>query len=59
MFGADQLVAGVWAGLAWNGDGHLPLLIAGTVGLIAALGMGLFGNRLNTSISVAPTTAVL
>ena len=57
--GGAVLVAGVWAGLAWNGDGHFPLLIAGTVGLIAATGMGLFGNRLNTSTSVAPMTAVL
>ena len=45
--GGAVLVAGVWAGLAWHGDGQLPLLIAGAVGAVAALGMGLFGKRLN------------
>lgn len=36
------LVAGVWAGLLWNvgpGDGVLPLLVAGGVGAVAAVGM--------------------
>ena len=30
--GLAVLVAGVWAGLLWGADGHLPLLISGTVG---------------------------
>lgn len=30
--GLAILIAGVWAGLAWGEDGHLPLLISGTVG---------------------------
>ncbi|MCW1958831.1 MAG: MFS transporter [Mycobacterium sp.] len=30
--GLAILVAGVWAGLLWGADGHLPLLISGTVG---------------------------
>ena len=55
--GAAILIAGLWAGLAWNGDGHRPLLIAGTLGVIAALGMGLFGNRLNLVTPPAPTGA--
>ena len=29
--GGGVLVAGVWAGLAWDGDGHLPLVVAGSV----------------------------
>ncbi len=30
--GLAILIAGVWAGLAWGGDGHLPLQISGAVG---------------------------
>jgi MFS family permease len=30
--GLAILVAGVWAGLLWGADGHLPLVISGTVG---------------------------
>lgn len=30
--GAAVLVAGVWAGLCWGSDGHLPLLISGVAG---------------------------
>jgi MFS family permease len=29
--GVASLIAGVWAGLAWGGDGRMPLLISGTV----------------------------
>jgi MFS family permease len=37
VLGAGILVAGVWAGLVWGGDGHLPLVIAGAVaGLVGA-----------------------
>ena len=35
--GIGVLVAGVWAGLAWGGDGTLPLLLSGSVGLVAAV----------------------
>lgn len=35
--GLGVLIAGVWAGLAWHGDGHLPLLISGTVGGCVAI----------------------
>jgi len=34
--GAAVLLAGVWAGLAWGTDGHLPLLVSGTVALVLA-----------------------
>ncbi|WP_416960522.1 MFS transporter [Streptomyces sp. Agncl-13] len=34
--GAAVLLAGVWAGLAWGTDGHLPLLISGGIALALA-----------------------
>ncbi|HEU4675197.1 MAG TPA: MFS transporter [Motilibacteraceae bacterium] len=37
--GAGVLVAGVWAGLAWGADGSLPLVLAGAVALVVALGL--------------------
>ncbi len=44
VLGGGILVAGVWAGLAWGGDGHLPLVIAGAAaGLV---GTGLLAVRL-------------
>ena len=51
VLGAGVLVAGVWAGLAWNGDGHVPLLVsgvvAGVVGLVLLVGpRRLLGDRL-------------
>lgn len=29
--GGCALIAGLWAGLLWNGDGHIPLLISGAI----------------------------
>jgi MFS family permease len=37
LSGGAVLVAGLWAGLAWNGDGRLPLLISGAVAVVLAL----------------------
>ena len=34
--GTGILLAGIWAGLAWSGDGQGPLLVSGTVGAVAA-----------------------
>ncbi|MGW1159853.1 hypothetical protein ACWD48_16850 [Streptomyces sp. NPDC002519] len=34
--GAAVLLAGVWAGLARGADGHLPLLISGSLALALA-----------------------
>ncbi len=31
VLGGGVLVAGLWAGFAWGGDGHLPLLVSGAV----------------------------
>jgi MFS family permease len=46
VIGAGSLVAGVWAGLAWHGNGRLPLVISGTI--VAALAIVLLtsGKRL-------------
>ncbi|MGY4711094.1 MFS transporter [Mycolicibacterium sp. CBM1] len=35
--GIAVLVAGVWAGLLWGADGHLPLLISGAAGAFFAV----------------------
>jgi MFS family permease len=37
--GLGVLLAGVWAGLAWGGDGRLPLLVSGTVGAVVAVSL--------------------
>jgi len=37
VLGAGVLVAGVWAGLAWNGDGHVPLMVSGVVAAATAV----------------------
>ncbi len=34
--GAGVLAAGLWAGLAWGGDGHLPLVVSGLIALVLA-----------------------
>lgn len=36
LSGFGVLVAGVWAGLAWRGDGRLPLVLSGVAGAILA-----------------------
>lgn len=37
LTGLGVLLAGVWAGLAWGSDGHLPLIVSGTAGALVAL----------------------
>ncbi len=53
MLGAGILVAGVWAGLAWGGDGHLPLVLAGAVAAVIGTGL-LVGGRHMPGISRKP-----
>jgi MFS family permease len=58
LAGAGILVAGLWAGLTWTagpGSGVLPLLVSGTVAAGCALGLWLFGRRLDPDV-VAPST---
>jgi MFS family permease len=47
LTGAGVLIAGVWAGFAWGGDGHLPLLVAGAVVGALALVLALAGRALD------------
>ena len=37
LTGLGVLLAGVWAGLAWGGDGHLPLVASGIAGALIAV----------------------
>ncbi len=39
VLGGGILVAGLWAGLAWGGDGHLPLLVSGVVAGLVGLAL--------------------
>jgi len=46
VVGAGSLVAGVWAGLAWHGNGRVPLVISGTVVAVLAVALFAGGKRL-------------
>jgi MFS family permease len=41
LTGGAILVSGLWAGLAWNGSGRMPLLISGTAAAVLALVLAL------------------
>ncbi|MCX4616335.1 MULTISPECIES: hypothetical protein [Streptomyces] len=42
--GAAVLLAGLWAGLAWGADGHVPLLASGAAALTLAAALPLLGR---------------
>jgi MFS family permease len=46
LIGGCALVASVWAGLAWGGDGRLPLIVSGTIVGVLALGLLVAGSHL-------------
>jgi MFS family permease len=46
LSGGAVLVAGLWAGLAWQDDGRVPLLLAGGVGAVLAVVLATAGGRL-------------
>jgi MFS family permease len=49
LSGAAVLVAGIWAGLLWQvgpGDGVVPLVVSGSLGLVFAVVLGTLGRRL-------------
>ncbi|MVU75855.1 MFS transporter [Nocardia sp. ET3-3] len=59
LSGGAILVAGLWAGLAWHGDGRIPLLISGGVGLALAAGLAIGGRAASSSgrrSSASPST---
>ena len=39
LAGLACVIAGLWAGLLWNGDGVTPLLISGTAGVVVSIAM--------------------
>jgi MFS family permease len=47
--GFGLLVAGVWAGLAWNGTGHLPFLLSGGIVAVLAVVLLALGPSLSRS----------
>ncbi len=49
IVGAGSLVAGIWAGLAWNGTGRLPLIISGTVVAVLSIMLFAIGRRLESA----------
>jgi MFS family permease len=52
MTGAGVLIAGIWAGLAWHGDGTLPLLISGGVAATIAVLLALAPERQYQHLSI-------
>jgi MFS family permease len=48
--GAGSLVAGVWAGLAWHGNGRLPLVISGSVVAVLTIVLLAGGKRLERPV---------
>jgi MFS family permease len=53
--GAGSLIAGIWAGLAWHGNGRVPLVIAGSVVGVLALVLLVGGGRLEGVAALEPT----
>ncbi|HYV15950.1 MAG TPA: MFS transporter [Conexibacter sp.] len=47
LSGGCALIASVWAGLAWGGDGRTPLLISGMVVAVLGLALLALGRRLD------------
>ena len=39
VLGGGVLVAGLWAGFAWGGDGHVPLVVAGSVAGVVGIAL--------------------
>jgi MFS family permease len=52
VIGAGSLVAGVWAGLAWHGNGRFPLVVSGSVVAVLAIVLLTGGKRLERPVRV-------
>jgi MFS family permease len=44
--GGCALLAGLWAGLAWGHDGHVPMIVSGCIAAALAAVLGIAGRRL-------------
>ncbi|MDT7547490.1 MAG: hypothetical protein QOE99_3600 [Actinomycetota bacterium] len=51
LSGGAILAAGLWAGLAWHGDGTLPLLISGFTAAGLAAALFIFGSDLSRPLA--------
>ena len=49
VIGAGSLVAGIWAGLAWHGNGRIPLVISGSIVAVLTIALLAGGRRLEGS----------
>ena len=49
--GVGLLIAGVWAGLAWNGTGHIPFVVSGVVTAVLAVGLLTAGRLLEAPVA--------
>lgn len=47
--GGAVLIAGVWAGFAWNGTGQVPLLLSGSIAVLLAVTLILTGRHWDTA----------
>jgi MFS family permease len=49
VIGGAALLAGIWAGVAWNGSGRAPLLVSGIIAAVLAVALVAAGRRFDPS----------
>jgi MFS family permease len=49
IVGGAALLAGIWAGVAWNGNGRAPLLVSGVIAAVLAVALVAAGRRFDPS----------
>ena len=52
--GGAALIAGIWAGLAWGGNGRGPLIVSGAVVAVLAVALLIGGRRLDPAADGEP-----
>jgi len=55
--GVGLLIAGVWAGLAWHGTGHIPFIVAGIITAALAVGLLVSGQLFDPEPSPSSGTS--